>query len=72
MRLGTQLEERDTHDHQKGSLNFELFIEPLVLDRVVPQFLIKTVALSRFDNTRGEDLRRERMRFILGDPPKFR
>ena len=47
----------NTHNHQEGSLDFELFIKPLVFDRVVPQLLIETIALSRFDDARGEYLR---------------
>ena len=60
MRFRTWPKERNTHGHQKSSLDLELFIDPLALHRVVPQFLVKTVEHGCFDNARGEDLCRER------------
>lgn len=52
-----------TYDHQESSLDLELLIYPLILCHVVPQLLVETVALGCFDNTRGEDLKREAIRF---------
>ena len=53
--------DRNTYYHQKSGLDPELFIDLLVLDRVASQLLVETVALGCFDNTRGEDLKREVM-----------
>jgi len=55
--------DENPYDRQKSSLDPELFIDPPALDWVVPQPLIETVALGRFDDMRGEDLKREMVRF---------
>ena len=60
--------EGNTHDHQKGSFDFEFFIDPPTLDRVAPQLLVETVAFGGFEDTRGEDLKRETMGFDRRDP----
>ena len=45
---------RWTDDNHQGSLNFELLVDPLVLNQVILQNLFILVAASGFKNTRGE------------------
>ena len=61
-----------TYDHQKSSLDLELFVYPLVFNRVIPQLLIEAVAVGSFNDTGREDLRRETMEFDRRDPPDVR
>jgi hypothetical protein len=56
------------YDHEKSSLDLEFFIDLLVLEWVIPQLLVKTVASGRFDDTRGEDLEKETLKFDRGYP----
>ena len=48
----------NAYNHQKGSLDLEFFVGLLILDRVIPQLVVEAVALDRFNDTRGEDLRK--------------
>ena len=61
-----------THNHQKSSLNLELFIDLLVLDRVVPRLLVETVALGCFNDASGKDLEGKTLRFDRRDPSEFK
>ena len=59
MRTKTRSEHGNTYDHQKSSLNLELFIDPLVPGEVVPQLLVETIEPCCLDNMRREDLEKE-------------
>jgi len=56
-----------TYDHQKSSLDLELFVDPLALDRVVLQRLVETVTLGCLNDTRGEYLITKSSRLDRGD-----
>lgn len=67
MRFETESGGWNAYNHQKRSLYLKFFIDPSALDRVVLQLLVKTVALSCFNDGRGEDLERKILRFDLRD-----
>ena len=60
----------NAYDHQKSSLDLELFVDPLILCQIVPQLFIETVALGCFDNPRGKDLKRKQYGSIA-EPVRF-
>ena len=72
MRFKPSPKNGNTYDHKKSSFNFELLIDPLVLERIIPQLLVETIALGRLDYTRGEDLKRKTVRFDHGYPSYLR
>ena len=61
--FGTDIKNGNTHDHEEGGLDLELFVDFLVLDRVVLQLPVETVALCCFDDVRWEELKRKAMKF---------
>ena len=72
MRLKPNPKNGNTHDQKKSSFNLELLIDPLVLERILPQLLVETITLGRLDDTRGKDLKRKTVRFDHGYPSYVR
>jgi len=59
VRIGPGLEgrgDKNTHNHQKRSLDLEFFIDPLALYWIVFHLLVEAIAPGCFDDTMGEDL----------------